>query len=101
MKRVVSQGSEASNPAEKIVIQPEAVRRLPESFSSKHKIVPVEIKDEVLVVATASPISGGVMAEIAKAFGGVVKCLYLSEDEVEVVRVRAYGKERELDKVFA
>ena len=101
MKREVSQGSQASNPTEKIVIQPEAVRRLPESFSAKFKIVPVEVKDEVLFIATASPVSSDVMAEITKAAGGEVRCLYLSEEEVEGARVRAYGKERELDAIFS
>ena len=81
-------------------IQSEAVRRVPESLSKKYNVVPLEVDQKTLILASATPVQSDVFDDLTAAAGCPLEFIYVSNEVLLRARSLAYGHKDELEKIL-
>ena len=72
-------------------IDPLIIQKVPAKFASHYKILPLEFKDNVLVIATTDPLDVRVLDDIRLLLGLEVKGVLASETEIQEGIHKYYG----------
>ncbi len=75
----------------KLLINPEAVKRIPAKVAYYYKIMPVEFKDNVLTIALRNPLDIQVIDGVAQASSSKVKIILASEKDIRDSLRKYYG----------
>lgn len=84
------------------IIEPAVVQKVPPKFASHYKIIPVEFKDDLLVIAMTDPLDIRTLDDINLVLGFDVKAVLASELEIQDAIRKFYGVGAEtLEKIVA
>ncbi len=83
-------------------IEPSVIQKVPAKFSSHYKIIPVELKDNVLTIAMADPLDIRTLDDIRLLLGLEVRGVLSGELEIHDAIRKYYGVGAEtLEKIIA
>lgn len=74
-----------------VVIGPEVIKKVPAKFTSHYKIIPLELKNNTLVIAMADPLDVRVLDDMRLLLGFEVKGVLVSETEIQEAIHKYYG----------
>ena len=74
-----------------VLVEPLIIQKVPAKFASHYKIIPLEFKDNVLIVAMADPLDLRTLDDIRLLLGIEVKGVLASETEIEEAIRKYYG----------
>jgi type II secretion system protein E len=72
-------------------IEPSIIQKVPAKFASHYKIIPVEFKDNCLMIAMADPLDIRTLDDVRLLLGLEVKGVLASESEIEEAIRKYYG----------
>ncbi len=85
-----------------IEIDPAVIRKVPPKFSSHYKIIPIELENDLLIVAMADPLDIRTLDDLRLLLGVEVKGVLTSEMQIQEAIRKYYGVGAEtLEKMVA
>lgn len=72
-------------------IKPEVIQKVPAKFASHYKIIPLEYKDDTLIIAMADPLDIRTLDDIKLLLGIEVRGVLAGESEIQEAIAKYYG----------
>ena len=82
-----------------VVIEPEALERLPEKFARKHNCIPLAVDREVITVAMADPLDVKAIEDVGFSSGRQVAPCVSTRDQVQSALDSAYNLDASLSSI--
>ncbi len=82
-----------------VIIDPDLIKLIPEVIARKHKIIPITIEEDRLVVATFDPLNVFAMDDIRKVSGKDVKPVVCSENSIQQAIDQHYSVKGDIDDI--
>lgn len=74
-----------------VVIDPEVIKKVSAKFTSHYKIIPLELRDNTLLVAMTDPLDVRILDDMRLLLGFEVKGVLVSETEIQEAIHKYYG----------
>ncbi|MFH1440915.1 MAG: ATPase, T2SS/T4P/T4SS family [Candidatus Omnitrophota bacterium] len=74
-----------------VVIDPEVIKKVPAKFASHYKIIPLELRDNTLLVAMTDPLDVRILDDMRLLLGFEVKGALVSEIQIQEAIHKYYG----------
>ncbi len=84
---------------ENLIINPEMIKLIPEVIARKHKVIPVSVEDDKLIVATFDPLNVFAMDDIRKASNMEVSPVVCSENSIQKAIDQQYSVKGDIDEI--
>ncbi len=87
-------------PIDKKKISDETLKRISSKIAYHHRIMPIELEDNILTIATDDPLNFLAMENLEKILGVKLEIILTTEDELILLQKQHYGEKKEEKKVF-
>ena len=82
-------------------IDPDVIEKVPQEFAREHHLVPLELEDDQLTVATSDPLDLDVMDNLRFLINCNVECVLATKQDIDKALQKYYGmQEHELDEAI-
>ncbi|MFC1855792.1 GspE/PulE family protein [Thermodesulfobacteriota bacterium] len=82
-----------------VIIDPELIKHIPEVVARKHKIIPIAMEDDKLVVATFDPLNVFAMDDIRKSSEMDISPVVCSENSIQQAIDQHYSVKGDIDEI--
>ena len=87
-------------PIDKKKISDETLKRISSKIAYHHRIMPIELEDNILTIATDDPLNFLATENLEKILGVKLEIILTTEDELILLQKQHYGEKKEEKKVF-
>ena len=88
------------SPLKDIQVNSEAIKKVSSSFAYQHRILPINLQDDILTIATDDPLNFLALDNLSKIINLKVKAILVAEDELRESQNLYYGAKKEEEKAL-